>query len=146
MVGSLRFENPDVVHVPLGPYSHTCVVSAGTDLIYLSGQIGIRPDGTVGSTISEQADQAFANVIALLRAHSVEMENVVKLTVFIVAGHDAEGVRKARVKHFGSHTPTSTTVYVAQLLKPEWFIEVEAIAAVSGQRARMRSADFPGKA
>jgi len=104
-------------------------VPAGTDLVFISGQIGIRPDGSVGETIHEQADQAFANVVKLLESHALAIANVVKLTVFIVAGSDAEAVRRARLRHFGSHQPTSTTLYVAQLLRPEWLIEVEAIAA-----------------
>ena len=126
---SLRFDNPDDIHPPLGPYSHVAVVPAGTELVFLSGQIGIAADGRVGATIAEQADQAFANVIALLEAHGLEVSSIVKLTVLIVAGQDGEVVRKARIKHLGSHTPTSTTFYVPGLVKPEWLIEVEAIAA-----------------
>jgi len=131
MTGKLRFDSPDAVHPPLGPYSHTVVVPPGAGLVFVSGQIGVRPDGTVGSTIEEQADQAFANVVALLGAHALDVASVVKLTVFIVAGIDAEAVRLARLKHFASARPTSTTVYVAQLLRPEWLIEVEAVAATS---------------
>lgn len=130
MAGTLRFDSPDVVHPPLGPYSHTAVVPPGTGLVFVSGQIGARPDGRVGATLAEQADQAFANVVALLGAHGLGVSSVVKLTVFIVAGADAEAVRQSRLTHFGSARPTSTTLYVAGLLRPEWLIEVEAVAAV----------------
>jgi enamine deaminase RidA (YjgF/YER057c/UK114 family) len=50
--------------------------------------------------------------------------------VFIATGADAEAVRHARLKHFAAARPTSTTVCVAQLLRPEWLIEVEAVAAL----------------
>jgi enamine deaminase RidA (YjgF/YER057c/UK114 family) len=130
MPDSLTFSNPDSVHPPLGLYSHTAVVPAGTRLLYLSGQVGVRPDGSLGDTIAEQADQTFANLIALLKAHGLEASNIVKLTTFMVAGQDGEAVRTARRKHLGSHRPASTAVYVAQLVDPRWFVEVEAVVAM----------------
>lgn len=42
---TIRFSNPPSVHAPLGLYSHTVSVPEGTELIFLSGQIGVRPDG-----------------------------------------------------------------------------------------------------
>ena len=47
MPSGLIFSNPDSVHAPLGLYSHTAVVPSGTRLLYLSGQVGVRPDGSV---------------------------------------------------------------------------------------------------
>jgi len=131
MTDRLRFDNPDGVHRPLGPYSHTVVVPRGAELVWTAGQIGMRPDGTVGETMAAQADQAFANVVALLDAHGLGVSSIVRLTVFIVAGQDGEPVRAARVKHLGVHEPVSSTVYVSQLVRPEWLVEVEAIAAAT---------------
>jgi enamine deaminase RidA (YjgF/YER057c/UK114 family) len=127
----LAFSNPDSVHPPLGIYSHTAVVTAGARLLYLSGQVGVRPDGSVGDTITEQADQTFANVIALLRAHGLEAASIVKLTTFMVAGQNGDEVRRARLKHLGAHRPASTAVFVSQLVDPRWLVEVEAVAAMS---------------
>jgi len=126
------FSNPDCVHAPLGLYSHTAVVPPGTGLLFLSGQVGVRPDGSIGETIAEQADQTFANIVSLLRAHGLEPSSIIKLTTFMVAGQDGEDVRNARRKHLGAHRPASTAVYVSQLVEPRWFVEVEAIAAMSG--------------
>jgi enamine deaminase RidA (YjgF/YER057c/UK114 family) len=123
------FTNPDLVHAPLGLYSHTAAVPAGTTLIYISGQVGVRKDGTTPDSIAEQADQVFANIVSLLRAHDLAATDIVKLTTFMVAGHDGQAVRNARLKHLGAHRPTSTAVYVSQLVDPAWFVEVEAIAA-----------------
>ena len=125
----LGYSNPDVVHEPLGPYSHVVSVPARAETFYISGQIGVAPDGSCGATIAEQADQAFANVIAVLKAHDLDAASVIKLIVFIVTGHDGEAVRAARLKHFGAVAPASSTVYIAQLVRPEWFVEVEAVAA-----------------
>ena len=125
----LTFLNPESVHTPLGLYSHTAVVPEGTTLLFISGQVGVRRDGTTLSTIGEQADDVFANIIALLKAHGLDATDIVKLTTFMVQGHDGQAVRNARVKHLGEHRPTSTAVFVSQLVDPAWFVEVEAIAA-----------------
>lgn len=123
------FSNPSGVHAPLGLYSHTAVVPQGTELIFISGQLGVQPDGSTPTTIGEQADQVFSNIVALLKAHGLGPANLVKLTTFMVAGHDGGAVRAARLKHLGDHRPASTAVYVSQLVDPAWFVEVEAVAA-----------------
>lgn len=126
---TLTFSNSATVHAPLGLYSHTVTVPEGTELIFISGQLGVRPDGSTPGTISEQADQVFANIVAHLRAHALEPASIVKLTTFIVAGHNGDAVRAARLKYLGSHRPASTAVFVSQLVDPAWFVEVEAVAA-----------------
>jgi enamine deaminase RidA (YjgF/YER057c/UK114 family) len=125
----LEFVNPSSVHAPLGLYSHTVVVPAGTELIYVSGQLGVSKEGSTPPTIAEQAELVFGNIVALLRAHSLEPSSIVKLTTFMVVGHDGDAVRTARLKHLGAHRPASTAVFVSQLVDPAWFVEVEAIAA-----------------
>ncbi len=126
---SLNFANPSSVHAPLGLYSHTVSVPEGTELLFISGQLGVRPDGTTPSTIAEQADQVFSNIIALLQSHGLGPTDIIKLTTFMVAGQDGDAVRAARLKHLGSHRPASTAVFVSELVDPAWFVEVEAIAA-----------------
>jgi len=123
--------NPETIHTPLGLYSHTVSVPAGTELIFLSGQLGVRPDGSTPDSMAEQADQVFANIVALLKAHGLEASSIVKLTTFMVAGHNGDEVRAARLKHLGSHRPASTAVFVSQLVDPAWFVEVDAIAVKS---------------
>lgn len=127
----IAFLNPDTVHAPGGAYSHSAVVPAGTELIFLSGQVGVRPDGSLPASISEQAEQVFANIGALLAAHGLEASALVKLTLFVVAGQDIGAVRAARAKFFGAHRPASTAVFVSQLADAAWHVEVEAIAARS---------------
>jgi 2-iminobutanoate/2-iminopropanoate deaminase len=125
----ISYSNPAEVHAPVGLYSHTASVPEGTELIFLSGQVGVRPDGSVPPTIEEQADQVFANLIALLNAHGLAATDIVKLNTFIVAGHDGDAVRAARREHLGAHRPASTAVFVSQLVDPALLVEIEAVAA-----------------
>ncbi|MGY9106618.1 MAG: RidA family protein, partial [Alphaproteobacteria bacterium] len=99
------FSNPDCVHAPLGLYSHTVAVPSGTELLFLSGQVGVRPDGSVGNTIAEQADQVFLNIVLLLSAHGLKASSIIKLTTYMVADQNGQHVRDARIKHLGSHRP-----------------------------------------
>ena len=127
----IAFLNPPTVHAPGGAYSHSAVVPAGAELIFLSGQVGMRPDGSLPSSISAQADQVFANISSLLASHGLDASALVKLTMFVVAGQDIQAVRAARANFLGAHRPASTAVFVSQLVDPAWHVEVEAIAAKS---------------
>ena len=122
------FINPQDVHTPTG-YSHTAVVPAGTELIFLSGQVGIKPDGSVPSTLEEQSVQMFHNIKSLLLAHGLDASSIVKITLFVVAGQDIRVVRSARAQLLGDHKPTSTAVFIPQLVDPKLLVECEAIAA-----------------
>jgi enamine deaminase RidA (YjgF/YER057c/UK114 family) len=124
----LTFVNPPDAHTPTG-YSHTAVVPSRTELVFISGQVGIRPDGSVPSTLKEQSEQMFENIAAALRVHGLDASALVKITLFVVAGHDIQTVRNARAQLLGSHRPTSTAVFVSQLVVPTLFVECEAIAA-----------------
>jgi enamine deaminase RidA (YjgF/YER057c/UK114 family) len=126
---TVTYSNPAGVHAPLGLYSHTVSVPEGTELVFISGQVGVQPDGSTPASIAEQADQVFANILALLKAHGLDATSIVKLTTFMVAGQDGNAVRAARLKHLGSHRPASTAVFVSQLVDPAWLVEVEAVAA-----------------
>jgi len=120
--------NPRDVHAPAGPYSHTAAVPAGAELVFLAGQVGMRPDGSVADGFAEQAEVTFENVRRCLAAHGLGVEAVVRLGVFVLPGQDLTVLRAIRERHFGAHRPTSTTVHVPQLASPAYLVEVEAIA------------------
>lgn len=123
-----QFVNPSNVHAPVGPYSHTVIVLPGTELIFISGQVGMRPDGSVPTSFPEQANVVFENIRACLAVHGLGMEAVVKLTTFLMPGLDVQIMREIRQRHFGEHRPASTAVYVPQLVSPDFLLEVEAVA------------------
>ena len=123
------FSNPSDVHAPVGPYSHTAVVQGGSELVFISGQVGMRADGSIPAGFAEQVDLTFQNLKACLAAHGLGVDAVFKLGVFVVPGQDFQVLRAARERHFGAHRPTSTSVFVPQLASPKFLVEIEAIAA-----------------
>lgn len=118
------------LHPSLGLYRHRVLVPAGSELLFISGQLGVNQAGVAGRDLAEQADWAFANIARNLSAEGLTMDNVVKLTTYIVESQrGAPGVREGRLKYFGDSQPASTALYVSGLVSEDWLIEIEAIAA-----------------
>ena len=127
----IKLLNPATLHPPGSVHSHAVEVTAGSNLLFFSGQIGMRVDGSVPDSLAEQSQQVYANLDALLAAHGLDAGALVKLSLFVVSGQDMQTVRAARAKFLGPHRPASTAMFVSQLVDPAWLVEVEAIAARS---------------
>jgi 2-iminobutanoate/2-iminopropanoate deaminase len=121
--------DPIGVHPPLGAYTHAIQVPAGARILYVSGQVGVRPDGSIGRGALEQAELAFRNLGIVLSANGFGFEDLVKLTTYIVHGQRGADVLGVRRSYLGTHRPTSTAVYVSELFAAEWLVEIEAVAA-----------------
>lgn len=122
------FFNPDTMTPPLGAYSHGGWVRAGSDILYIAGQVGVRPDGVLPETVAEQADEAYANIVRILTAAGLTPGNIVKINTYCVAGQDNATFRDARRKALGDIRPASTFVFVPRLIDPKYLIEIEAVA------------------
>lgn len=121
--------SPDL-HPEAGTYSH--VRTAGPELVFVSGQVPLRPDGRlIGDDAASQAAQAMDNLVAALDLADAKPSDVVKLTTFVTDAAVATAVAEARAAHFCEPYPTSTVVVVAGLLSPDWLVEVEAVAQLS---------------
>jgi enamine deaminase RidA (YjgF/YER057c/UK114 family) len=60
--------NPSTVAPPFGAYSHAIEVPPGARWLYVSGQVGVQPDGTLGADAAAQIEWAFRNLVAVLEA------------------------------------------------------------------------------
>ena len=123
-----EFFNPPTVAKPIGPYSHGGLVKAGSDILYIAGQVGIRPAGILPASIEEQADEAYANVVRVLAAQGMTPAHLVKTNAFLAVGQPVTAVRAARAKHFGDAAPASTFIFVPQLVEAKYLIEIEGVA------------------
>jgi 2-iminobutanoate/2-iminopropanoate deaminase len=119
---------PNTVAKPFGPYSHAVEVPEGSRLLYISGEVGV-PDGTVPQGIEAQAEACWRNIIAILADAGMGVEDLVKITTYLVRPEDVAAAGAARAKHFGDARPGSATIIVKALVMPEWLIEIEAVAA-----------------
>ena len=122
--------NPNTVHKPLGVYSHAMKVPANSEWLVISGQVGMNAQGNVANGVRRQAEQAYKNILACLRANKMTKENLVKITIYLTDSRHIEDARAARLKVFGDKVqPTSTLVIVEALAEAEFLFEVDAWAA-----------------
>jgi enamine deaminase RidA (YjgF/YER057c/UK114 family) len=106
-------------------------IAPGSRLIWTSGQVAVGPDGVVPTGWEEQSRQVFRNLGAALETAGATWADVVKLTFYVVGTDELPLVRAVRDEFVNvAAPPTSTLVQVAGLFRPEFLIEVEAVAAV----------------
>jgi 2-iminobutanoate/2-iminopropanoate deaminase len=112
----------------IGPYSQAIAVG---DLLFTSGQIPLRADGTLNDgDITAQTTQVLANLKAVIEAAGGSLNKVVKTTVFMKNLDDFVAMNKVYGDTFGSHTPARATVQVAKLPR-DVLVEIEAIVSLA---------------
>lgn len=125
-----EFVNPKDSFKPQGAYTHTVKVPPNAEWLIISGQVGLDAKGKLGANVSKQAEQAFRNILACLKANGMTKKHLVKFTVFVTDPRSIEDYRAARKKVIGDATlPASTLLIVNGLASPDMQIEIEATAA-----------------
>ena len=124
-----RAFNPPGVAAPAGNYSHGVEISPGARLLFVAGQVGTNPDGTVPPDVGAQTDRVFENIKSVLAGSGMAMEDVVKLNVLLVSPDHLGAFREARNRHLGACKPASTLAIISALASPAFLVEVEVIAA-----------------
>ena len=115
-------------HAP--PAGHYSPAVAWRDLVFVSGQLPVRADGThtADQPFEAQARQVLANLFAALAAAGSSPERVLKVTVYIVGiGHWPE-FNRLYAEAFGEAKPARAVVPVPEL-HHGYLVEVEAVAA-----------------
>lgn len=124
-----EFRNPQEVHPPLGSYSHQVEIRDNERLLVISGQVGMREDGSVPEDPLEQIEVAFDNIFRNLRAAGMDVKDLIKLTYYLVGEIDTEKRRELVMSKLQGHQPCSTLLYVAGLASPVYRVEIEAWAS-----------------
>lgn len=124
--------NPSGIGAPIANYSHATLVPAGAQLLFVSGQVGVGPDGRTPESIEAQTANAFDNLIAILAGAGMSADHLVRLNVFLTDAADRPAYMTIRDRYVSTPPPASTLVVVQALARPEFKVEVEAIAARPG--------------
>ena len=116
----------------IGPYSQA--VRAG-GFIFASGQIPFDPatGEFVPGGIAEQTEQVLKNLTAVFAAAGVEMDQIVKTTVFLADMGDFTAMNEMYARFFGDAPPARSTVQAAGLPRGAR-IEIDAIAVMDSER------------
>ena len=120
--------NPPTVHAPGGPYSQGVSIRGPGRTLYLAGQIGVAPDGTLADGFEAQAAQCWRNVVAILEADGMSVQHLVKVNTYLTDIADAARLGPVRERFLAGARPASTLVATPALVRPEWLVEIEAIA------------------
>jgi enamine deaminase RidA (YjgF/YER057c/UK114 family) len=125
----MKLFNPKSIAPPNGTYSHGALLPQGAELLYVAGQVAIKPDGSIPATLEEQAEVVWTNVLAVLAEGGMSASNLVKINSYITRAEDFARFAAIRAKYLGNHRPASTLVVVSALANPKFLVEVEGVAA-----------------
>ena len=109
------------------------VVVARGQMVFLRGQVGQDLDTSQSVGIGdagEQTRQAMANIKRLLEEAGSSLQHICKITVYIVDPRYREAVYREIGRWLKGVHPVSTGLVVSALARPEWLVEVEAIAVI----------------
>ena len=102
------------------------------DLIYVSGQVAYnnKRRSVGGNSAYAQSRHVFGRIKALVEAAGAKMDDIIKVTMYTTDMRFQPDIWKARREFFSGDFPCSTLVEVTSLVRPEFLIEIEAIAYV----------------
>lgn len=115
----------DAAPAALGPYSQAI---RGGGLVFTAGQVGLDPQtGELAVGVVAQAEQALANLAAILGAAGSTLDRTLKTTIFLADMGDFAAVNEAYARHFSEPYPARSTVAVKQLPRNA-LVEIECVA------------------
>lgn len=123
---------PSNVHEPFSNYSHGIVVEGAKKLIFCAGQVAGDKDGNIVGVgdFEAQQQQVISNLRNVLAEAGATLEDVVRVTVYVVNQDDAQKGRNIQLEHFTDVKPATTICVIRGLADPRMLVEVEATAVV----------------
>jgi len=125
----LRRLAPPSIRPPFARYSHGVEVMAGARLVFCSGQLGVKADDAVPEDAGAQAELCFANIAAILAEAGMTLSDVVRINAYVTDRAHMPGYMAVRDRMFPNEPPASTLMIVSGFTRPEFKVEVEAVAA-----------------
>ena len=131
-MSNMRFMNPEAIAKP-GGYSHVVEITGPGRIVYIAGQLGLKPDGKIAGDFRAQAVQAFENLKNALAAVGASFNDVVKLNNYLIdIPANIAAYREVRDKYVNTaQPPASTTIGVPALARDGALFEVEAIVMLA---------------
>jgi enamine deaminase RidA (YjgF/YER057c/UK114 family) len=117
------------VATQIGSYSDAIEVAPNLRWLMTSGTPGLSTAGTLPDDISGQAELAWQHIIRMLDAVGMTRADIVKVTQYLIRPEDIPDYAKVRARFLGDVWPASMLLVIPQLVRPEFLIEIEVIAA-----------------
>ncbi|MDQ3261839.1 MAG: Rid family hydrolase [Burkholderiales bacterium] len=113
----------------IGKYSDAIEVLPSARWLYTSGTPGLALDGHLPRDITGQAEIAWAHIVNMLKQADMDVNDLVKVTHYLLRADDIPAYVQVRTKFLGDARPASMLLIVPALVKPNFLLEIEAIAA-----------------
>ncbi|HZE92685.1 MAG TPA: RidA family protein [Rhizobacter sp.] len=128
---AIQCANSATTALPAGHYSHICTAAG---LVFISGQLPIKPDGTAltGHSFEEQTQQVLSNVEGCLARAGLGKDSLVQVRVYVTDIKHWPRFNELYAAWIGSHRPARAVAGVAEL-HFELAVEVEAIALAGNE-------------
>lgn len=120
---------PTSIHPPFARYAHGIEVPAGARLVFCSGQLGIGADGTIPPDVEGQAALCFEAIAAILSEIGMGLEDIVRINAYVTGREHLAGYMAVRDRFIAAPPPASTLMIVSGFARPDFVVEVEAVAA-----------------
>ncbi|MEM9049484.1 MAG: RidA family protein [Pseudomonadota bacterium] len=126
-----RALRPETIAAPFARYVHGVALPASAELVLTSGQLGLAPDGSLAPDAEGQTRQCFTNILAILAEAGLDARHILRVNAFVTDRAHMAGYMAARDAAFAGidPPPASTLMIVAGFTRPDFLVEVEAIAA-----------------
>src|SRR6185312_5123028 len=97
--------------------------------LYTSGTPGLTESGELPPDITGQAEIAWQHIMRMLEKANMGIVDIVKATHYLIRAEDIPAYAKVRSRVLGAHRPASMLSVVPQLVRPEFLLEIEIVAA-----------------
>ena len=125
----IKHHTPAGIRPPFAYYSHGVEVPPGARWLLCSGQLGIGPDEAIPDDAGAQTELAFENVRAILAASNMDLGDIVRLNTYVTDRAFLGPYMAVRDRYVGNPPPASTLMIVSGFARPDFKVEIEAIAA-----------------
>lgn len=115
-----------------GPFSQAVAVPASSRLVFISGMTARTASGDIAgiADVTEQTHQICRNLRGAVEAAGGVLADIVRIDIYVTDIADAAAIQDVRREYFTGVAPAATMVEVSKLPRPEYLIEVNAIAAI----------------
>ena len=125
----MQHHTPAQIRAPFAKYVHGVEVPADARLLFCSGQLGITAEDEIPEDAGAQADLCFANIAAILAEAGMGPADIIRINAFVTGREHLQAYMQARDRFAADPPPASTLMIVSGFARPEFKVEVEAIAA-----------------
>jgi enamine deaminase RidA (YjgF/YER057c/UK114 family) len=112
----------------IGQYADAVETSCAGSILFLSGTPGLTDTGHLSDSFAGQAEQAWRNVTNLLASAGLGPQHLIKVSQYLIRKEDIPVYAPIRARWLGTNRPASMLSIVPGLVRPDFLIEIEAIA------------------